>query len=636
MISKKIRNEIKEKIAHEITTARNYKRNKATNWHRNEDLYHGEKNDIRAARSNVNLGQMHGYIQTLASKIDNPLIFKADKFEVADTTRAIQFNALARQFAEQDKWAKKGRAGDFQALMYGRSIYQYWMNTKKGGEISSNLTPIDVHYFLIDPTSGGLDMEAAMYMGHYGVRLTESQLEDGKKAKLYYPDTLREITLKEGDAKVSPEEHDAENRYGENYLEKTKTQDGVYYFYSWCTTYKGERYYALYHHHTGEILRLDKLVEIQGFDMWPYWTWATFPDMTTFWTPSYADIGRELIEVQNVSVNQLIDNAQRINYPERIVRAGALRNPQRLQRYVPNGIITVNPNFSASDIQNVVTPSISTPQAVYELADKILQLNSGVTAGEKGLAEEDKVGIYEGNQAEAATRFGNLEKNRSDGWERFAELFDKNLKNNMTAKVAIYMIGTEGATYQKMKVKEAIPEHEYSYVIETTLAEDQLNVRDRRDKLAFLDTLQGNPTVNQEELVRVRADIAGLERSQSRRLFDLSGVSGSVVEAAEQDLQALLANKTPKRRMDYPAAYMKYLNQYLMEEGLELTSKQFESIQNHLAGVMPKFEQTLVSQIQTPVGQPGIADQMAGQPVNLTAPQGQPLQTNGVVPPQIQ
>lgn len=602
MIRKDIRLKVVDQIRKEITIARNYKNLRTTSWHLNEDAYEGKKKEMAPGRANVNLGQMQGFIQTLLAKIDNPLIFRSIPAEIADKTKSKQYNALAEQFAESDYWDKKGRAGNFQALMYGRGVFQYFMKST-GKDIVSVLTPIDVHKFLIDPQAGGLDMDDAMYMGHFGVKLSTKDIKAGVKEKLYYKDTARQVLEGEGDHHQNKEELDSKQRYADM-MKTNDVQKGVYYFWAWCTTFEGERYYALYHENTGEILRLEKLEDVQGHDMWPYWSWATFPDMTHFWTPSYADIARELIDVQNININQMLDNAQRVNYPERYVRSGSVKNPQRLQRYTPNGIITVNPNFQASDIQSVSTPSINTPITVYDKIDQILALNTGVSADMKGVSEEDKVGIYEGNVAMTADRLGNLDKSRSDGWKRFANLFYKALKANMTTKVAIKMVGTEGATYQKVNVKEVIPTHDFDFTIESTRAEEEMNARDSREKMAYLDSLVGNPEVNQLELAKMRASVAGVEPEQMRRLFDKSGMASESIEAAEQDLQALLSGKEPKRRVEYTQDYMKYMNKYLMEEGIELKEKQYQAVANHMQAIMPKFEQTLAAQLADEAGLP--------------------------------
>ena len=72
--------------------------------------------------------------------------------------------------------------------------------------------------------------------------------------------------------------------------------------------------------------------------MWPFWTYAPYPDLTEFWTPSPADYVRELIMAQAVSINQMLDNAERVNKPQRIVDVGAIQNLAEL-KYRRDGYI---------------------------------------------------------------------------------------------------------------------------------------------------------------------------------------------------------------------------------------------------------------------------------------------------------
>ena len=598
MIKNQIRSKILQRVQKEIAISRNYKQSRTRMWHLNEKMYEGTKKELAPGRANVNLGQMHGYIQTLLSKIDNPLIFRAQPAEIADIKKAEIYNATTEQVAGADQWDMKGRLLNFQLLMYGRMVGHQSMHTTDK-QLSSNLTPIDVHKFLIDPQSGGVDIDNAMYMGHYGVRLLEHEIEAGVKEGLYYKDVAKRVIQGDGDSHMNKEEMDANQRsVAKESLEAS--QDGVFFFWSWITTFKGKRYYVLYHEVTKEIMRLETLEDMQGHDQFPYWSAAAFPDLAHFWTQGYSDISRELIEVQNVNINQMIDNAQKRNYPERIVKEGSLKNPQRLQRFVPNGIITVSNSFQAGDFQTVDTPSIDSPMKVYDKVDQIVALNSGVTADMKGLSEEDKVGIYEGNQAQAADRLGLLDKNRSDGWKVFANLFYKGLKQNLTTNMAIKLVGLDGASYETVKIKDMIPAHDFDFRIESTRAEEEMNRKDRSNKITYLDTLVNAPDVNQKNLQRIRGEVAGLQRDELRALFDATGAANESVQAAEEDLQQLMMGKQPKKRMDYPMEYVEYMIKYGKSSVVDMSEKQFDSYNEFMQKIMGQpFQDTLVNQLSS-------------------------------------
>lgn len=147
---------------------------------------------------------------------------------------------------------------------------------------------------------------------------------------------------------------------------------------------------------------------------------------------------------QAVSINQMLDNAEQINKPQKVVNVGAIANLAEL-KYRRDGYIKVNKAFNVDQaLQTIKVPSINTPIQVFNLLEALQEKNGGVTAGSKGVADEDKVGIYEGNQANAADRFGFLNKSYSFGYKRFSKLYEWGVKDNLIKKVSVDILGPEG------------------------------------------------------------------------------------------------------------------------------------------------------------------------------------------------
>ena len=196
--------------------------------------------------------------------------------------------------------------------------------------------------------------------------------------------------------------------------------------------------------HGGTAIRVEKLSDIFASNLFPYWTCASFPDLTEFWTPSYADYVREIYMAEAVSINQMLDNAEQIIKPQKVVNVGAIENLAEL-KYRRDGLIKVKKDSNVDlAVQTIKIPSIDTPIKVFQLLDGIAEKASGVTAGAKGVSDEDKVGIYEGNQANAADRFGLLNKSYSFGYNRFAKLWEAGVREHLIKKVAVDILGPNG------------------------------------------------------------------------------------------------------------------------------------------------------------------------------------------------
>ena len=406
-INYETRQKIIAQALREIEFAREYKQGKVQNWKINEDLYYSRKNVAVASRANVDLGQMASFVHTLLSKIDNPLTFKFTKRKDSQLKRVKYLNALRVTDQQKNDWDIKDIAGKKQALLYGRAIFSYAAESPDG-IYKACLDNIDVYDFLIDPSGGGIDIEKSFYMGRYGVVKTRAEIKKAVKEKMYLKTESERLLEGSGNSTEIPQEDvNKQNRIADTNVWKLQREIGnpdKFKFWEWYTTYDGERYYLLLSEEGATAIRVEPLTELFESNLFPFWTWAAFPDLTEFWTPSYCDYVREIFMAQAVSINQLIDNAEQKSKPQKMVNVTAVKNLAEL-KYRRDGYIKVSGVMDLNQaVQTLAVPDISTPIDVFNLLDGIQEKTSGVTAGAKGVSDEDKVGIYEGNQANAANR----------------------------------------------------------------------------------------------------------------------------------------------------------------------------------------------------------------------------------------
>ena len=346
----------------EIQENRIFKQGKIGNWKTNEDMYYGRKVKSTESRANVDLGRMQEYVHTTLSKIDNPLLFKYLKRKNSQLKRVARLNALRQIDADSDNWDIKDIVGKKQAIIYGRAIYSYYADSINN-IYQPHLEPIDVYSFLIDKSCGGIDIEQARNMGDYSVILDKKQLKDGVKNNGYIKANVEILLEESGNANDSTQEET--NKQGRSFdqgtIGKKESSDPTKFkFWRWFTTYQddGLRYYMLMDNN-GRCIKCVPLAEMfppnkyfpQG--AFPYWTWAAFPDLTEFWTPSYCDYAREIFMTQNVSINQMLDNAEAINKPQKIVNVNAIENLSEL-KYRRDGIIKTKNNIPADQAIQII------------------------------------------------------------------------------------------------------------------------------------------------------------------------------------------------------------------------------------------------------------------------------------------
>lgn len=584
----------------ELDFARTYKQGKTKNWRTNEDLYYSRKLNTETARANVDLGQMSSFVHTLLSKIDNPLVFKFVKRKEAQLKRVKLLNALRTIDQDKDDWDIKDITGKKQALIYGRAIYSYTADSVNG--YKANLENVDVYDYLIDPSAGGIDIEKAFYMGRYGVVKTKTDLKKGVKDGIYLrTETTRLIEGSGNITEMNQEDVNKQNRTWDTNVwtqQKEIANPDKYKFWEWYTTFEGTRYYLLMTESGGTAIRVEPLKELFESNMFPFWTWAAFPDLTEFWTPSYCDYVREIFMAQAISINQMLDNAEQVNKPQKLVNVMAVPNLAEL-KYRRDGYIKVNKDIDLNRaVQQLTVPSINTPIEVYNILDGIQEKTSGVTAGAKGVSDEDKVGIYEGNQANAADRFGFLNKSYSFGYKRFAKLYELGVREHLIKKVAVDILGPDGVEIVEVSRRDIFrKDDEFGTIVESSNAETALSETEKRTKIAFLNAQAANPIQNPQKAYELQASIAGFEEDTIKQLLDTSDYgSAELMSEAERDIEALLDGEKIAPNQAANTAYKQRFVDYMKDNMEDITPDQFELLANYVLSLDEIIMQNTVRQ----------------------------------------
>lgn len=631
-------NAITSQAIKEIEFARQYKQGKVSNWQKNENLYYGKKESTTESRANVELGQMQEFVHTLLSKIDNPLVFKFVKRKEAQLQRVNRLNGLRIIDQQNDFWDIKDLVGKKQAIIYGRTVYAYYADSDKG--YKPHLENVDVYDFLIDPSGGGIDIEQANYMGRYGIIKTRKELEMDLEVKRIADRTYIRKGIQrvlEGSGNNSESTQEETNKrvriYGQGTLaDKELESPDKFKFWQWFTTYQGDRYCLLITEKAGSCIKIDKLTDLFSptkdceYGMWPFWTWAAFPDMTEFWTPSYCDYAREIFMAQNVSINQMLDNAEAVNKPMKVVNVAAFEDTSKL-RFKKDAVLPTKGDFDVSKVvQFLKIPSITTPIEVFNILAGIQEKASGVTAGSKGVADEEgKVGIYEGNQMAAADRFGLLNKSYSYGYHRFAKLYEVGVKDHLIKKVAVDMIGPKGIETEEVSRRDIFrKKDDFNVLVEASNAENLTSLQNQKVKLDFLMAESGNPIINPKKLLELKASIVGIEEDDIKQLTDRSefGNAGLMAECA-RDIESLL-DEPIKPNAAANNAYRQKLLDYMRDQEENMTEQQKARFMDYLISLdrvvmenerraLNNFEANMLNQGAIPAGEPQPA--IINQPV---------------------
>ena len=636
MINKQTIDKIAAQSINEIDIARTYKNGKVKSWQSNESMYYGVKETSEDSRANISLGRMQEFVHTLLSKIDNPLVFKFTKRKPSQLNRVELLNSLRRFDADRNFWDLKDIVGKKQGIIYGRAIYAYYASSDKG-TYESNLENVDVYDFLIDPSCGGIDIENAFFMGRWGVVKTIKQLKDGVKNKIYNKEAVSRLIESGGNS--TEENQEETNKRSRSYDQETigdkeNNNHNKFKLWEWFTTFEGERYYILMDN-SGQWIRCEKLSDMFSCNTWPFWTWAAFPDLTEFWTPSYCDYARDLFLAQDASIGQMLDNADAINKPMRAVDVSAIDDVTKL-KYRKDGIIPVKKGVDINRAyQTVITPSINTPIQVFEILEGIQEKASGVTAQAKGTSDEKgKVGIYQGNEAAMADRFGLLNKSYSFGYKRFAKLYENGVKDHLIKKIAIEILGPNGVEVKQISKRDLYKKgDEYGITVEASNAEMMASKQDRNEKLAFLASEVNNPMINKKKLFEMRALISGLSEEDVRQLLDTNSYGNEkLMSEADRDLESLLMGEVIEINDAANNQYKQRMVDYLRDHKEDINDRQFFAISAYIDSLEDVIFRNEARKLVNEQSQEMLNPEL--NPLNINQPQPempQAVQTNGQI-----
>lgn len=565
-IKKEKRDAIALQAVKELNFARLKKRNKYSNWKINEEMYYGKKLPVDETRANVELGRAQEFVHTLLSKIDTPLTFKFQHRKLSQLKRVARLNSLKDFDAQRDFWDLKDLVGKKQAILYGRAVYAYHAT-----DYHPHLENVDVYDFVVDPNAGGVDLEQAKYMGRYGVRKNKYQLKSGP----YIQSVVKELNRVE-DEQQKTDKRTRELASGQS-IDDLDDEE-MFTFWEWYTTYKGERYYLLMDE-KGTVVRCEPLGELFETELFPFWTYATFPDLTEFWTPSHIDYVREIFMAQTVSINQMLDNAERVNKPQRIIDALAIQDLSQM-KYKKDGYILAQGGVDVSRAyKQVEVPSIQTPIEVFNVLEQIQEKAMGVSAAEKGMADTDgRATIYEGNRQTASDRYGLLNKSYSYAYRRFASLYEQGVREHLNKKIAVDILGPEGLDIENISKRDIFRGNEtFSVLVESSDAEISASTEKKRTILAFLTAQNQNPLINPKKSVEIQAKISGIDEQQIRELLDVSEYGDAeTMSEADRDMEDILDGKMPQPNRIANTAYKQRMVNYINDNMEHMTAEQIE------------------------------------------------------------
>jgi hypothetical protein len=570
----------------------------------------------------VPMGKSQGFKKTLLSKIDGQLTFKYKAQDLDEKNKVDRLNALKDKDQNIGRWDWLDLLGKDQAVMYGRAIYFYTASSPKG-EYKSELSIIDCLDFHIDPMAGGINKENALWLGWGGIQMSEYQLRKLKESGGADKEAIERVI--QGCNNITSEDQEHKDQSTATIINGSVTtaiRDSEYVsLYRWFETIDDIRYTGLITD-SADIIQIQKVTDIWSSGLYPIWTWAVNPSAREFWTLSDIEVQLGVFVAQEKSISQAMENNEKINNPQKVYDSQRVRNIHQL-RYSKSVHIEVDGGDVNTAVQTVQTPQINTALAIYDKLEQVQGTTTAITPGVKGMAEEDKVAIYEGNMQQSGDILGLMNRSYAEGYYDMAKLYYYGVIDNLSKKVAVKMLGKEGL--QKISRKDIKSNEEFNIIVQSSQAESQSNTLDIKNKTTFLAGYKGDQGINQKELFRYGARIAGFEDDEIKEMEDLQGTGTNKTKAdAYEIFDQLIKGDTPDDYRKANTEFIQTLIDLYTDKAKEIDPMQAIKIEKYIQDnsiiMQENAQREMASQMasQGQIGEQGQGQGQAGeeQPIN--------------------
>lgn len=521
-----------------------YRAQREPSWATVDELYFGKKKKSLITRANIHLPVLQGTVETWVSKVDDPPTIAYDPQEEGDKPKAANMTGLIRHDQRIGYWDLKDLLNKRVAGMYGRAIFKKFSDSNGG--FTDYLEVVDPLDFLIDPQAGGLvPFELARHCGQDNIIRTKWELE----ADIYDQEAVAAIMGKlqaDGDADTKYAAMQA-RRAALGLTKAVYISDDAAKLVEWLTTYEGKRYYCLFSREYHRAVRCVPLTDLYKSDEFHFASWAVFPHPFEFWTPGIGEIFKEVNQVQDILVSQVLDNNAYRNYGMKIYDQTKVTNPAQLDPK-PMGKVAVNGN-PRDIIMDVPFPSIVDSLDLMSFLNTSFSRDSGVNDMSKGMPNSKRMSAteYAGLVDQVADRFFTVNRTYRECYRRLGELYYLGVEENMTQEKRIKVLGTSG--FEWRKVTKSDLKGNFDVVITTDSTEQASAAIERNTFQNYMKDARQNTRLNQAFLDEKEAKVMGFTDDETTRLLnpDMEGDWRILAEAAAENEDMLSKGIEPNK-----------------------------------------------------------------------------------------
>ncbi len=506
-----------------------------------------------------------GYIDTLVSKLNDPIRINFDKQEEADLKKAKKVTAKweydsapARGgYRRIDIDGKREVANNAVAVFEKHAEIR---NVDGKDHFVDVFRSVKGEDFYCEPKKGW-NLEWHNFLGEINIVRTSWELDKGVESKIYDEEQVKALKAahSDGDFKMNdPIFVGSAAGKIEGSSETNYTGEDAYNLTGHYMMYEGTRYYLLMDYPTGKWIRAEKMIDMfekpygAANPLWNYQSWSAHPSTRTFWVKAPGDDVRPVHETTRVMLNLAMLNLKQRTKKKRAVDPNFFPD----SREITDAITEV---VEANSI-----PGRAMSEGVYEFQtedntrivvnltsfiNNLLGEKTGITPGAQGNSKEDTATVYVGNIEQVANRMNLYSEFYHFFWAQIGLLYFLGLRQHFVEGEFVKTLGLVGYEWHELLEDDVHPIRDFDINITGGAEQAALSSARKKEKReALRDALtyfKGN--VNPQKAVEELLRTGDWEDEDIREFLDLDSYGGrEILAEAAQAIQDICAGSDPK------------------------------------------------------------------------------------------
>lgn len=557
---------------------------------KNEEMLSGKTTPALKGRNNVPFDSviMSGFVETLISKIDEPLEIEFIHTREQDKKAAEKMKAVfdVESSSDYENWEAKDLDAKRLAVTSGRAFFKFY--AENDPKFKTCLEVVDHFDMYVEP-QGGRYLDKHIFKGQQNIFRTKEDLLAGAESGYYNKDQV-EILLGKGTDEGFKETEDLyKNKV--NLMQARGLNPEMYNFVGENLYRLNEHvmrmgknwYYIVFDYKHNTWLKFEKLEDVFGvakdYPGRACWaSWATHIDPFVFWNKAPADDIRPIASSMKKIFNLTLDNLEKRNWDMKAYDGRMFPDASKL-KWKQGGLVKANLN-ATNGLKNISEGiyEFNTPDTtnisinMFDYLNNFLGENTGITPGAKGKTDDEKVGIYFGNLEQVADRLGLTNKMYKQAYEDLGVMFKYGVYDNLREPYAIKLIGLRGVEWnESLRRDEAAQPFRIS--VRGGNAEAQNSAITAQKKDAVLARLERNPNmitqINPKWYLREVMSSAGFEADTIKIALDTtSDADSDLLSEAAMAIDDILNGFQPKLNRGATSGYVQKILDFAQDNDI--------------------------------------------------------------------